>query len=211
MNPRRILLLVAIAAFLGPSRPAGAEGKKYDLNDLQALDQRQAWDELLAHLQDVKPSQRTAAWNRVVEHACVRPGQMDSGVANYCAEPLKSVLVDEPQNAAFAWKAGKWARVNLQSWAAEPFFAGAIRQKGDSRCKDEDVSLALIAALSLPADSNKEIVEQSKGLAFGTCWPAVKEPLLKALGDSPDYLLVANACGPLKQKGVKSAGCEAKP
>ncbi len=176
-----------------------AEDKKYSLQDLQALEKSKSWDELMGHLMDVSPSQRTAGWNRVVESACTRLVSMDGYLAGYCLEPLKAVMANEPQNTGFAWKAGKWARLNMRHSAAVPFFANAGLNTGDARCKDEDVSLAVVSGLGLPGDSEKEIVQQSQDLAFQKCWPAVAGALKAELKENSYFS--ENACPGLKKKG----------
>jgi len=198
-----IRVVVLLAVGMTVARPAGADGKPYTLKDLQALDQRQSWQELLAHLQDLPPADRGAEWNRVVEHACIQPGQMEGYLAENCLEALKSVLASEPQNQDFAWKAGKWARINLASWAAVPFFNKALAKAQDARCKDVDVSRAVVSGLGLPADTNKDVLSQAQTLAFGTCWPATKEAVMKEFAEGNGYFL-SNTCPSLKQKGALS-------
>ncbi len=185
-----------------------AEDQRYSVQDLQALQQSKSWDELMMHLWDVPPSQRNANWNRIVESACTRLEPMDGTLAQYCVEPLKAVLNSEPTNTDLAWKAGKWARLNLNAAGAIPFFAKAGLKAGDPRCKDPDVSLAVISGLGLPADSEKEIVQQSQKIAFDTCWAAVSQELKKEL--KPNSYISQNACPGLKKKGALSKTDAAK-
>ena len=49
---RLAILFVMIAVGSTPAQ------ERYKLDDLQALDRRQDWDELLRHLKDISPSQR---------------------------------------------------------------------------------------------------------------------------------------------------------
>jgi hypothetical protein len=41
----------------------------YAMADLDALDKRASWDELINHAEDIPPSQRTDHWDQLVEHA----------------------------------------------------------------------------------------------------------------------------------------------
>lgn len=192
--------------------PAWAEQKPYTLKDLQALEQREAWPELLAHLNDVPPAERSADWNRVVERACL-PDGMEDYLEERCHNALSSVLNSEPQNMEFAWKAGKWARRHRASWAAVPFFARAVQKAGDPRCKDGDVLEAVVSGLGLPADRSADVVKQSQKLAFQRCWPDTKESVKNAFGRQEGYFR-DNTCGALKQKGalskLQAARCDEK-
>jgi hypothetical protein len=71
-----ILLFTAIAAL--PVLDALSQQKSYSIDDLKALDKSGAWDELRGHLTDVRPSQRGPQWNRIAEHACLRPSDNDA-------------------------------------------------------------------------------------------------------------------------------------
>ena len=199
------LMVLGFAAVALTVRPAQAEDRKYTLQDLQVLEKNQGWDELLKHIQDVPPAARQADWNRVMEHACLAPHNADDDYhSEWCAGQLKSLVLSEPQNTDLAWKAGKWVRLHRASWVAVPFFAKAIAKSGDARCKDEDVLLAVVSGLGLPADSNADVVKSSRDLAFQKCWPASEETLKKAFSESTGYLR-DNTCSGMKQKGALSS------
>jgi hypothetical protein len=127
-------------------------------------------------------------------------------LADECNKALKTFVEQDRGNTALAFQAGKVARLNLKSWAATPYFFMAIKQAGDPRCKDEDVSLAVISALGLPAESYKEVVDQAKDLSV-KCWQAIGPALLKELNDSSGYL-ADNSCPILKSQGASSPQCK---
>ena len=63
-------------AALGTSVGSGkAKDSTYGMADLQALEKKGSWEELLQHAEDVAPSQRSAAWEKTVEKASI--GYMD--------------------------------------------------------------------------------------------------------------------------------------
>lgn len=39
------------------------------MNDLSSLEKKSAWEEILAHAEDIAPAQRSAAWEKIVEKA----------------------------------------------------------------------------------------------------------------------------------------------
>lgn len=53
------------------SSSASAEQEVYSLEDLQQLARQQAWTEVVAHLQDVRPTERDATWQTLVDQAGV--------------------------------------------------------------------------------------------------------------------------------------------
>jgi len=158
------MLLLAGCIALPAALSMADSDKPYTLQDLQALDQRKAWNELIPHLMDVPPSQRSKEWDTLAEHACIQPGQIDPDLAQACLHPLQGVLAAQPDNKDFAWKAGKWARVNLASWTAVPFFAKAVSGPKDARCRDKDIRLALDSAKDQVPASNPELADQIKAL-----------------------------------------------
>jgi hypothetical protein len=53
------------------SRFAAVKGKDFSIADLQALERKGAWEELLQHAEDVPPAQRSAAWEGLVTKAAI--------------------------------------------------------------------------------------------------------------------------------------------
>jgi hypothetical protein len=66
MNMRIPLAVLALLL----ATPAFAD-THYAMADLDALDKRSSWDELINHAEDIPPSQRTDHWDQLVEHAGV--------------------------------------------------------------------------------------------------------------------------------------------
>ena len=201
---RMVRSLLVFAFCLNLRGVVYAEDRRYTMKDLQALEKRETWNELIYHIKDIAPSERDAEWNRLLTKACLRDG-LDSDLAGACYDELKSVMVSDPKNVDFAWKVGKWSRLNMNSAMAVPFFAKALKP-GDARCKDEDVSLAVIAGLGFPTSSagDKKLVEESQALAFRTCWTAISPALKKTFKVESGYFIM-NTCAGLKQKHALSS------
>lgn len=62
---------------------AKAKERSYSMADLQALQKKGAWEELLGHAEDVAPTQRGAAWEALVEKAAI--GYMEQLATNTAA------------------------------------------------------------------------------------------------------------------------------
>ncbi len=125
---------------------------------------------------------------------------------DFCHDALERWV---EKNPADSFKAGKLTRQSMNHWVAVPFFAKAFGvQQGD--CKDQDVSLAVVSALGLPATSNKEVVEQAKDIVFNRCYNEVKDAVLKEMGAS-GYMF-ENSCKSFVEKkaltGLKAAKCK---
>jgi len=129
--------------------------------------------------------------------------------ADTCLEALHAYVRAHP---AQAFDAGKVVTLNLNHWAAIPFFDQALARKADPvRCGEARLALAVTSALALPSDSYAKIVGAARSL--GTkCWPQLQAPLTQALeaGDASGYL-IANACPLLAEKKQTSKACEQKP
>ena len=132
-------------------------------------------------------------------------GRYDSGVS--CNDALVRWVEKHP---ADAFAAGKMTRKSMNAWGAIPFFIQAFNNgKGD--CKDKDVKLAVVSAVNLPIDSNKDIVLAAKKIGFEKCAVDLKEALIESAHlDSYSFknickeLLVAGSI-----KGLKAKTCAA--
>jgi hypothetical protein len=184
-----------------------AQQKPYTVEQLQALDKSQSWEELVGHLQDIPPAKRGPAWNKLVGDGCFAFPNAEEPIAEYCAGLLRSVVLSEPANTDFVWKTAQWIRRNRVSWGAIQYFAKAGIKPGEERCKDGDLHEALISALGMPAARNGELVSQAQKLAFDVCWPATKVPLMheyKENFDSTAAYFLVNSCKGLKSKDALS-------
>jgi hypothetical protein len=65
----RLLAPACLSLALAAAAPAIA-ADKYEMADLQALEKQEGWEELAAHLEDIVPSKRDAAWLGLAERAC---------------------------------------------------------------------------------------------------------------------------------------------
>ncbi len=131
--------------------------------------------------------------------------QADSYSGRPCQDALERWVKDHPDDV---FKAGKLTRLKMNAAVAVPFFAQAFdKKKGD--CKDQDVQLAVVAGLNLP-ETDKEVVAQSKKIAFELCYNEMKEAILKET--QVGSYLFKNACKELIQKkalnGLKEAKCK---
>jgi hypothetical protein len=60
------------ARFVRPAVGASPlKSKEFGMADLQALEKKAAWEELLGHAEDIPPAQRGAAWDKLVERAAI--------------------------------------------------------------------------------------------------------------------------------------------
>ncbi len=71
----------SFGAFAGHA--ANAKESTYSMADLQALEKKGAWEELLGHAEDVAPTQRGATWEKLVEKAAI--GYMQQLTTNTAA------------------------------------------------------------------------------------------------------------------------------
>jgi hypothetical protein len=63
--------VVVSVLVLALASPALADKDTYTKADLEALAKESAWDELLTHAKDLKPSERDTSWKQLVEQAAV--------------------------------------------------------------------------------------------------------------------------------------------
>ena len=118
--------------------------------------------------------------------------------ADQCLQDLTSFVRNDADNLDLAYRAGKLARLNLKHWAAAPFFASAlIKPGGERRCDDEDVKLAVISGLSLPATGYERFFGASVKLASQLCWQELKAPLADQIASNGEYFR-DNTCGVFK-------------
>jgi hypothetical protein len=199
LNIRLTILFVMIAVGSSPAQ------ERYKLDDLQALDRHHDWDELLRHLKDIAPSQRGHEWNQLAKDVCLRAYDKsdwwESWKIDECNETLQTVMNSEPSDRAFALKAGKWA-VSVRTWSnAVPFFAHAVQEPGDGACQDSDLIGAVGAGLALSQGKKENIptIEESKRLAFTTCWPATRNEVIRRFSVGTNVYFT-NVCELLKAK-----------
>ena len=196
---KRLFIIISVIFVSGLLTGNLSAQERYGIQDLQALEKSKSWSELFSHLEDVPPSKRDAEWRHVAINACLQEDYQQYYTEDWCGEQLKSFVDASPKDRELAWKSGKWSRKHRVNWFAVSFFDKAIVEEGDPRCKDVDVGVAVVSALGLPADSNKEVVQQGKDLAFGKCWSALKPLVKKEFREAGSYFR-DNTCTDLKGK-----------
>jgi hypothetical protein len=115
---------------------------------------------------------------------------------DWCHDALKQWVKAHP---ADAFRAGKMTRKVMNAWAAIPFFFQAFEaRQGD--CKDADVNLAVVSALSAPKDKDLELVSQARHIGIETCFADLKSDLLEKA--SVGSYLFQNICKDLDARGL---------
>jgi hypothetical protein len=249
--------LVAAASLLS----GNALAKKYSITDLNALEEQGAWTEIVEHLNDIPPSQRTGAWLKISEKAAIEylatldidrdpfaalvaadqftkqyphlkkssafmQKRADVGLKGFevcfkasysggeCHDRLLGFVDADAKNADLAFRAGKLVRLNQFAYVAVPYFKRAVDRGMDAKsCGDEDLQLAVVAALGLPANDNR--VADARAIASGTCFSALSGPLMEEFNkNTKGSYYFDNACGFLKAKGklgdLQAKQCGAK-
>lgn len=119
----------------------------------------------------------------------------------HCIEEMQDFLKTPNTGADLGFEFGKITRRVMNHYVAVPFFKWAAEQKKDaSYCADEDLKLATIAGLGLPADY--ENAAGARQLATDLCWDALKDAVRKELVEHPDGYYRDNACSVLSSKGA---------
>lgn len=153
---------------------------------------------------------------QLLKSAKYKKARAELGLAAYTACFAQSYLLDEciqhatkfldadPDNTALAFGVGKALRLNANSYVAAPYLARGLGKKpSEAVCKDEDLELAAIAGLGLPADD--AALPASKQIVSGPCFPQLKKAILKAFDDSSDGSYTrTNACPILIEKKALS-------
>ena len=130
--------------------------------------------------------------------------------ADACLEALQAYVKAHPPQA---FAAGKVVTMNLNHWAAIPFFDKALATKADpARCADQRLALAVISGLALPnEDKDNKIVAAASKILRTKCWAELQAPVTQALEESgASGYIVANVCPVLAEKKQTSKACEKK-
>jgi len=127
--------------------------------------------------------------------------QRDGGASDWCLNGLTAYVKAHP-NTAFA--AGKSVRARFNHWVALSFFATALDKLAPAQCADDDLQLAVISGLALPADEPSH--DLALKIARGQCWSALQAPVQRALPDGSE-LYRTSACALFKDKSVAAPEC----
>jgi hypothetical protein len=131
-----------------------------------------------------------------------------------CHERLLGFVDADPKNASLALRAGKIVRLNQFAYVAMPYFKRAIDRQADAKaCADEDLRLAVVAALGLPPDDPR--MKDARALASGSCFAALSDAVMEEFNkNTKGSYYFDNACGFLKAKGklgeLQSKQCDSK-
>ena len=135
---------------------------------------------------------------------CAANNSYDTGV---CLEPLQRYAKAHPKEL---FTIGKRARLQFTHWAALQFFEPALgASPAAAKCADEDVSLAIVSGLSMPADAAPNAI--ARRLLSGRCFASVRTAVEKEIvsANGAGYL-PQHACPIFATKGVKLRACEPK-
>lgn len=128
----------------------------------------------------------------------------DHYVQDHCLRSLESYVKAHPGEAM---SAGKRVRRNFHSHAALPFFEIAQKQGKGDFCADEDVQLAVVSGLSLPADYVN--AERARKLFAGPCLREHEAAVFAELkNEKGASYLRENACPILKKQSRTPTACE---
>lgn len=132
--------------------------------------------------------------------ACFRNGDLDT-----CRTAALKFVDADPTNGKLALAIAKLARLNMNSYSSVPFFKRALAaNKGTAVCKDEDLSIAVIAALGLPYED--PLFVDARPIAGTTCWADLKKGILKELAANPNGYYKTNVCDLMRGKPAKETG-----
>lgn len=122
-----------------------------------------------------------------------------------CLDHAYKFIEADAANTALAFQMGKLVRLNAKHWAALRYFKRALTAKtAKAMCADEDIELAVLSGLALPAsyDAMPIAVE----IAKGACWANLRKPIVEAFdADSENGYIRTNACELLKAKKALTA------
>jgi hypothetical protein len=132
---------------------------------------------------------------------CAQQNSYDTGV---CLEPLEKYARGRP--ASEQMQIAKRARLQFKHWVALRFFEPALgKTPTAAQCGDEDLALAVVAGLALPASFPEKATAEK--LFQGACFVPLRPAVEKALVGASGGYLPDHACPIFKAKGAKVAGC----
>ncbi len=135
---------------------------------------------------------------------CAADNRYDTG---YCLEPLQKYAKTHPKEL---FAIGKRARLQFKHWAALQFFEPALgADSAAAKCADEDVSLAIVSGLSMPAEDAPNGI--ARRLLSGKCFPSVRAAVEKEIVSSNgEGYLPQHACPIFASKGIELSACKPK-
>jgi hypothetical protein len=125
----------------------------------------------------------------------------DSYRGQRCIDSMKDFLKTPSTRAELGFQFGKIVRKHQNHYVAAPFFKWALdKQPNAAWCSDEDLKMAVTAALGLPSDYEEATAGRS--VAAGACWSALKDAIGSELQKEGTGYFRDNACAVLKAKGA---------
>ena len=133
-----------------------------------------------------------------------------SGTPKACRNNFLAFIQQAPDDRDLAFAAGKIVRRKMSYAYAMAFFYHALNGAPTlARCDDEDVWLALSAALDL-RNAKSEALRMAKDVGFGTCWENLQGKLIDSVTDTPKRM--QHICSSLLEKkalkGVRLKKCQ---
>jgi hypothetical protein len=127
--------------------------------------------------------------------------------SDICLEALQKYAKAHPQEL---FAIGKRARLQFKHWVALQFFEPALGTTPTAaKCADEDVSLAIVSGLSMPADAAPTKI--ARRLLSGKCFASVRTMVEKEIvSENSVGYLSQHACPIFANKGVKIGACAPK-
>lgn len=115
------------------------------------------------------------------------------------------------QKPGQAFDAGRAITMGTSHWVAVPFFEKALgANPKPETCGDERLKLAVISALGLPNEGNRnKTVSSARKIVTGPCWSQLGKAVTEATEKEGGYL-VDNVCPILADKKQDTAACKPK-
>lgn len=127
--------------------------------------------------------------------------------ADACLKALEKFVNSSPKTAMGA---ARLVRLNFNASVSLKFFEMASKQDVPGFCQDQDLQLAVVHGLGLPADYPD--AARARALFSGTCHePLAGKVLAELAGESRGSYLAANACPILQQRDPLPAVCLPSP
>jgi hypothetical protein len=135
---------------------------------------------------------------------CAANNSYDTGV---CLESLQKYAKAHPREL---FAIGKRARLQFKHWVALEFFEpGLGAAPTAAKCADEDLSLAIVSGLAMPAENAPNAI--ARRLLNGKCFTAVRSAVEKEIASANgEGYVPQHACPIFAKKGVKLSACEPK-
>ncbi|HUJ62495.1 MAG TPA: hypothetical protein VLX92_28535 [Kofleriaceae bacterium] len=130
--------------------------------------------------------------------ACFQGGDTQT-----CLDYALKFIDADPGNGKLALAIAKVGRRGMNSYSAVPLFKRAVASNKAAVCKDDDLSITIVAALGLPADYTNQV--DARSIASTACWAELRKPIVDELAKGETGYFHDNACALLKDKHDRDA------